>query len=155
MSVADTFYASQTHRPGSNLPDDVNLHRTTHTILGDVTLEDLKVSLDPDKNVQYTGEADDERRRLFVEFKRRIRVIELASARDLGRTQYLTTSQGMALPRTTTTEASRDDWKRPAQTAELALALESLVSYTKSDMKSLMEKKSKANSLAGDRMCTS
>lgn len=155
MSVADTFHASQTHGPGSNLPDDIVLHRTTHTILCDVPLKDLKISLDPNKNVTNTGEADDERRRLFVEFTERIREIQRAGARDLHRTQNLTTSQGMVLPRTTTTEASRDDWKRPTQTAELALALESLVSYTKSDMKSFMDKKSKANSLAGDRMCTS
>ena len=155
MSVADTFYASQTHRPCSELPDDVDLHLTTHKILGGVTLEDLDISLDPDKNVQYTGEADDERGRLFVEFKRRICEIQLAGARDLPRTQYLTTSQGMVLPRTTTTEASRDDDKRPTQTAELALALEGLVSYTKSDMKSFMDKRNKAKSLASDRICTS
>jgi hypothetical protein len=140
MSVVDTFVARQTRRPRSTLPADIDLYRATHAILGGITLEDLKVSLDPDKNERFTGTADDERRRLFQIFKHRFDAIERAATGDIARMQYLTTSQGMALPRTSPTWASLDDLDQPPQTAELALVLEDLVSRTRTDMKSFMGK---------------
>jgi hypothetical protein len=136
----DTFVTRQTRRPSSRLPADLKLYRDTHAILGDVTLEDLKVSLDPDKNERFTGTADEERRRLFQILKQKIDDIELAATGDIDRMQYLTTSQGMALPRTSSIRASLDDLTQPSQTAELALVIEDLVSRTKTDMKSLMDK---------------
>jgi hypothetical protein len=136
----DTSVARQTRRPRSELPADVKLHHLTHAILGDVTLEDLKVSLDPDKNERFTGTADDERRRLFQILKQRIDDIQLAATGDIERMQYLTTSQGMALPRTSSIGASLDELTQPAQTAGLALVIEDLVSRTRTDMKSFMSK---------------
>lgn len=141
MSVVDTFVARQTRRPSSTLPADVDLHAATHAILGDITLEDLKVSLDPDKNERFTGAADDERRRLYQTFKERIDDIKLAASGDIARMQYLTISQGTALPRTSSTGASLDDLAQPAQTAGLALVLEDLVSRTRTDTKSFLANK--------------
>jgi hypothetical protein len=136
----DTFVARQTRRPRSELPADVKLHHFTHAVLGNVTLEDLKVSLDPDKNERFTGTADDERKRLFQILKQRIDDIQLAATGDIERMQYLTTSQGMALPRTSWIGASLDELTQPAQTAGLALVIEDLVSRTRTDMKSSMSK---------------
>ena len=138
MSIVDIFVARKARRPRSRLPADVDLHCATHAILGDITLNDLKVSLTPDKNERYTGTANDERRRLFQILRQRIDDIELAATGDIDRMQYLTNSQGLALPRTTSVRASLDDLTQPAQTAELALVLESLVSRTTTDMKSFM-----------------
>lgn len=140
MSIVDTFVARQTRRPRSKLPDDVDLYRATHAILGDVTLKDLEVSLDPDKNEGFTGTADHERRRLFQILKKRIDDIELAATGDIARMRYLTTSQGMALPRMTSTGASLGYLTQPTQTADLALVLEELVSRTRTDMKSFVGK---------------
>jgi hypothetical protein len=54
--------------------------------------------------------------------------------------QYLATSQGMGRPRTSPIGARLDQLTQPAQTAELALVIEDLVSRTRTDMKSFMSK---------------
>jgi hypothetical protein len=104
-------------------------------------VEDLEISLNPDKNERYTGVAGDERRRLFQVFKQPVDGIKLAKKGLLDQMQYVTVDQGLSLPTMTSTRASLDDLTQPTEAARMALNLVSLVSETKIDVESFIGEK--------------
>ena len=137
----DTFIAGQTRRSRSSLRADDNAHWATRAILRGITLENLVVSLNPDKNELYTGVAGDERKRLFQVFKQQVDGIKLANKGLLEQMQFVTINQGLSVGAMTSTTTCLDDLTQPTEAARLALNLVSLVSKTKIDMESFLDGK--------------